>query len=514
MTQMAMPNKNIKKMRGKVKKIALIEPIRNFSPNMGLITLAAIPKLAGKEVKILYMFDYEYKSGDQLSNYSLKKIKDFDPDIIGVGFLSAEWHAAKVVIERLATAFDKIIVAGGRHPSSFPKDVLTWGADFVIVGEGETAFEELINCIENNGAGLESSVGIAFYKEDGAFHLNPRLKETANLDIIPAYHLIPYQNFINTKLGVVGRYLKSGWLATSRGCFSKCIYCRDNNFGGHLRFRSMDAVFDDIRLQLSNYDLDCFYIVDDMFAVKEKRVIEFCDRFIAIQKEFNKMLYFAATARTDTLTKPMVNAMEKAGCTQLTFGVESGSPKIHDILNTNKSCTTIVPAFEMLKESEIDTFVNFIIGVPGENEDDINLTLKIIDSIKPTTVGVTFLTPYPGTRLYDLACNNNWLDGDMKKEFVYRHNYKPQLNVGIDPSLLLNRAKRIYKKTSRKTILNVFTRHESIELIFDVIKMMFKHPVKVLDTIKSILTGDIDKFKTKYRHLLYVNTGLTINNGL
>lgn len=379
-----------------INNIVFIYPVNNFMPPLGLLSLAAMLEKEGKKIMVLPVFDYTYNQEKTIPQDVIEKLKAFNPDLIGIGFMSAECKPAKLIVESLKRVFTKVIlVAGGRHASNFPLETLLWGADYVVVGEGEVTLSELTEAL-SLGNSVSTIPGLAFMDTDKKMHFIARTEERADFNITPAYHLIPYQKFINTRMALVGRYLKSGWLTTSRGCFSKCIYCHDPNFGNQLRFRSMDAVMDDIRIQLKNYDLECFYIIDDMFAIKENRVIEFCDRFLDIQKEFKKKLYFAATARADTLTEGMIEAMKKAGCTQLSIGAESGSQRILDFLNTRKRVSDTIAAFEMLKGKHIDTFVNFIVGVPPENEKDISDTVELIRKIRPTLVSVSFLTAYPG----------------------------------------------------------------------------------------------------------------------
>ena len=499
-------NNDMLTMPRRIETVALIYPVMTFMPPLGLMTLATVLEKANKQVVITSMFHYEHELGMSISQHAIEKLKEFEPDMIGVGFMSAEWKAAKESIEYLRKIFkNTVIVAGNRHPSYFPADVLNWGANFVIVGEGETTLMELITALTQAPEELDKLHGLIFHDKEGNLRFKARIEETANLDIIPAYHLLPYQKFINARLATIGRYLKSGWLSTSRGCFSKCVYCYDSNFGKRLRFRSMDSVMEDIRVQLDYFDLNCFYITDDMFAVKESRVIEFCTKFLEIQKEFKKKLYFAATARTDTLTYPMVEALKSAGCTQLSIGVESGSQRIHDFLNTNKKVETIFPAFNLLKKSGIDTFVNFIFGVPGETDDDFQKTMDIIRYVKPATVGVSFLTAYPGTPLFDIARDKGWIKKD-DDSMRYRHSYeKSQLNCGLSAENLNYRKQEIYRMTFKYTLLNMLKKSESLEFFKDSMKLILKNPSDVFGIIKYILLVDIDKAKSSYRYLRFKN---------
>ncbi|QWR78589.1 B12-binding domain-containing radical SAM protein [Candidatus Magnetomonas plexicatena] len=488
----------------KINKVALIYPVKTFMPPLGLMTITTVLRKLGKEVAIFSVFDYEYIERAQVPEHVLDQLRRFAPDMIGIGFMSAEWLPGKVIIERLSEVYKDVpIVAGGRHPSSFPQDVLQWGADYVVVGEGETTITYLIDALEA-GNGLGEIHGLSFFDDDGKQFFKPGGKEKADLDIVPAYDIVPYQNFIDARLALVGRYVKAGWLSTSRGCFSKCIYCRDPNFGKGLRFRSLDSVKEDIKFQSTHYDLTCFLIIDEMFAIREQRVLEFCNMFIEIQKELNRKLHFAASARIDTLTESMVEAMKAAGCIQLSFGLESGSQRIHDFLQTNKNVETATRSFSILKGSGIDIFVNLIVGVPGETEYDIRETLELIKRFKPETVGVSYLTAYPGTPLFEMALEKGWLKQSDLDSLIYKHTFgESQLHCGIEPSVLKRRKQQLYNATLRSTMLNLFKGYESIALIRDMLLLGLRDFAGASSLIKSAFRFDIDKAKEIYRLLLF-----------
>jgi anaerobic magnesium-protoporphyrin IX monomethyl ester cyclase len=487
----------------RIDRVALIYPVATFMPPLGLMTLGSMLEQMGKEVCVVPMYSGTYGPGDAVLAKQLDRLAAFAPDLIGIGFMSAERQAARSVLEMLTPLFpEAVFVAGGRHPSCFPEEVLGWGADFSVVGEGETTLAELLQALEHDAGRLGQIPGLARLDEEGRVQCPVRPKETADLDIIPAYHLVPYQKFIDMRSAVTGRYLKSGWLATSRGCFSRCIYCRDVNFGGRLRLRSLDVVEADMELQARQYDLECFYIIDDMFAVNEARVLEFCRRFKGLCRRLGKRLLFAATARTDTLTRPMVAAMAEAGCTQLSIGVESGSQRVHDFLRTGKRVETVIPAFELLQGTSIDTFINLIVGVPVEREEDIDQTRELLAKIKPTTVSVTFLTAYPGTPLFDLAMKNKWLTADKLQKDAFQHSCgQVQLDIGLNEEVLLARREGLYRSTFSHTVGAILRRREVFRLGLDTIFSFVRNPRMVARMFGRLMAGDVNSFKDIYRQL-------------
>lgn len=493
--------------RKKIGRVALIFPVTDTMPPVGLMTIGAALERAGTRTIALSLYDYKHVDGMPMKPESIRAIEGFAPDMIGVGFLSADAKPAKAAIEYFKKAFPQsVIVAGGRHASVFPEAVLGWGADFVVVGEGETAIVELIDALGEGPRRIEALKNVAFLDGENAFRLSVDPGYGVDIDLIPAYHLVPYQRYIDARTAVTGRYLRYGCLITSRGCFSRCSFCRIPGFDRPLRFRSMRAIEEDILRQLEDYKLDGFYILDDMFAVNEKRVIEFCALFNRIKKERQRKLTFVATARADRLTRPMVEALKSAGCTQLGIGVESGSQRILDFLETGKKITAFPPAFEMLQGSGIDTFINLIAGVPGEEDEDILQTVELLKKIKASTVGVSFLTPYPGTPFFDLALRKGWIKDGFMDTIAFRHGFgEPQMDLGIPADVLQRRKSMLYGASIKRTLFSMLRRAEAVHLAADVMKLFSSRPGEAFRLTRSLASLNIDEFKDGFRLLLMRN---------
>jgi len=89
----------------KIERIALIYPVKSFMPPLGLITIASILKNKSIEVIVISLFDYEYKTEKNFSQKALDQLNNFKPDLIGIGFMSAEWDAAKNIIETIKNIY-------------------------------------------------------------------------------------------------------------------------------------------------------------------------------------------------------------------------------------------------------------------------------------------------------------------------------------------------------------------------------------------------------------------------
>ena len=141
------------------------------------------------------------------------------------------------------------------------------------------------------------------------------------------------------------------------------------------------------------------YFEEDLFTVNRKRVLEFCS---LVEKELPGKMW-AAQSRVDTIDQEMLRRMKRAGCDNLIFGVESGSQKILDILGKGFTVEQIENAFRWVKEAGIKAGMFLLLGVPGETQEDIEMTKRMIEKLEPTYIDVSLLTPIPGTEIYEMT---------------------------------------------------------------------------------------------------------------
>jgi radical SAM superfamily enzyme YgiQ (UPF0313 family) len=136
-------------------------------------------------------------------------------------------------------------------------------------------------------------------------------------------------------------------------------------------------------------------------------VERFCE--LLLEKKWDDFVW-VAQARVDTVKRDVLRKMKRAGCIQLDFGVESGSQTVLNTLRKGTKLNQIKQAFNIAREEGIRRFASFVIGTPGESIEDVELTESLIDEIKPDFTEFYYLTPYPGTELYEYAIKHNLID--------------------------------------------------------------------------------------------------------
>ena len=399
-------------------KIVLLYPYcleqRYYEENVsavpiGLYYLAALLLENRHDVEILNLYNLH---NDPQTIESI--LREKRADMIGFSVFNANrWGALDVA--KIAKQIDpnvKVVFGGvaathlwDHFLNHFPQ------VDFIVLGEGEYSFLELIHCVERNDFdGLETIKGIAFRKQDLAIKTEPA-ELIRDLDRLP----------------VPAKYFSYQYVTLTRGCPANCSFCGSPQFWGRkVRWHSADYFVTQLEL-LYRRGIIFFYFSDDTFTLKKNLVIEICKKILT--KELNISWY--AISRVDHIDEEILYWMRKAGCIQISYGVESGSEKIRKLLNKNLAKEQIKKAFSLTARYSILARAYFIYGCPGESTETIKETIDLIEEIKPLSIIFYVLRLFPGTALYrDFQQRMNltddvWLN---RIEDIPYFNYDPDLS--------------------------------------------------------------------------------------
>jgi len=193
------------------------------------------------------------------------------------------------------------------------------------------------------------------------------------------------------------KYFDYQHVSSTRGCPGKCTFCGSPQFWGYkVRFHSPEYFVEQLEL-LYRKGISFFYFSDDTFMIKKGSVIEICRKII----EKDLKITWVAISRVNFVSEDILYWMRKAGCTQISYGVESGSEKIRNhILNKNIKTDQIKKAFALTTKYGILARAYFIYGSPGESWATIEETTNLIREIKPLNIIFYILDIFPGTALY------------------------------------------------------------------------------------------------------------------
>jgi len=403
-------------------RILLINPLNTgyyyrlgaIYPPLGLAYLSSVLREKGHEVRIVDMNveKFDYKSFD----YTRFDIVGISTDTTRFPLAS---KIAKVVREQGVP-----VVLGGPHASAEVSEILEKRiADYIIVGEGEKAFLELVEAIKN-GEKYPKIPGLA-YLENGTVRIHPK-EFIKNLDEIP---FPDRENLLMDRYRTKFDGKPATSLITSRGCPFNCEFCSASQFMGFLwRKRSVPNVLEEIKLLVKKYGYGSLIFFDDNFTLDPKRVIEISE---GILKNDLKISWWAFSRADEILGhEDMVEAMAKSGCKMLFIGFESASDETLKEFNKKLSSSIAFDVVRILKKYKIDIFASFILGALSDTRETIKKTVKFAKKLGASIVQFSILTPYPGTRLFE-KLRSSLLTKDYEKydgtNLVFKHpNFTPK----------------------------------------------------------------------------------------
>ncbi|MCP4672297.1 MAG: radical SAM protein, partial [Desulfobacula sp.] len=306
-----------------------------------------------------------------------------NPDVIGISILHANrWGGIEIAGIAKQVNREVKIVFGGVGATFLWEHLLTHfeDIDFTVTGEGEYTFLNLIKWLEKKDyKGIENVKGIAF-KKKGKIIKNPEREVIPDLDNLPN----------------PAKYFKYQHVALTRGCPANCTFCGSPKiWGKKVRAHSSEYFVNQLEF-LYKKGITFFYFSDDTFTFKKDLVIDICKKIL----ERDLKISWVAISRVNFINEEILYWMRMAGCSQISYGVESGSKKIRDILNKNITKSQIKKTFKATASYGILPRAYFIYGSPEENWDTIGETIDLIHDIKPLNAIFYILDIFPGTRLY------------------------------------------------------------------------------------------------------------------
>lgn len=315
------------------------------------------------------------------------------PYIFGISCLTANinrgFEIARLIKERCPSG---VVIMGGIHPTVLPDDVVNSGVvDIVVRNEGEVTLFRLYEAIKA-GRDYRDIQGISFLKDGAVTHRGePPLVDMNELPIFP-YHLFePHR----------ARY-NFGFLTSSRGCPFDCIFCSQRAITGRTyRFMKTDKVIETIDIMVNKYGESNIVFSDDNFVVNKKRMTDICDAIV--EHGLDRKAAFMCQCRGDAITPEVLDHLKRANFNGISFGIESGSNRVLDVIKKAETVEDNVKGIMLAKKYGFKVSGTYILGLPTETRRERLMSYKMAKDLDLDYVRFNNATPYPGTELYEIA---------------------------------------------------------------------------------------------------------------
>jgi len=363
-------------------------------PSLNLASLAANVEEGLCEIKIADLVVKDKNPEKEL----LKVLKFNNPDVVGFTAMSFQYQTA-LNFAKLTKEFssETIVLLGGYHVTADKENIIESEdmnyIDFLIDGEGEVPFNELIKALVK-GNDFEAVPGISYKRNGKIFHNARPVKLLEPEEIkIPLRSARIYKNGFHI-LGKPGDVIE-----TSRGCVYNCNFCSIRNmYGKSFRKFSIDRILTDLE-DAKSFGAEAIFITDDNITIDGKRLIELSNEIT--RSKLNLIFAIQASVRGFKRNPGLAKAMAQAGTKIVFLGIENASDDNLEFMHKSNQLTandTEIVVKE-LKKQGILVVGGFIFGNPEDQEKDLVRNFDFAKKIGVDIQLFNILTPHLKTEL-------------------------------------------------------------------------------------------------------------------
>lgn len=366
----------------------MFEPFIPIGIPIGLASLYAVLRQDGKEV---CLYD-EQVTGDCLPRIC-KQFPDFQQRLIfGISVLTASYGRSLDLAALLRQQYpNSIIVFGGVHPSALPEEVLeNPQVDLVAQGEMEEHIVALYSALMDDQP-LDAIPNL-YYRSAGTIVQSVKSDARVDLNNLP---MMPYELFTNPQYNL-------GVVVSSRGCPYRCIFCSNRVvIDARYRFKAARLIADEIELLYRKFGQRHIVFADDNLLVIKDRVYELLKELR--DRELVGKIEFSFQGRADNTDEQLLKALFDHGFYHIAFGMETGSERVMKVIHKGETVQECYDAVQLARRVGFRVTATFMMGMPTETHEERMESVRLAIRSGLRTARFNNATPYPGTRLIDIA---------------------------------------------------------------------------------------------------------------
>lgn len=366
-----------------------------FMPGLGILYIAALMRQEGLSVELL---DAEGRGLDTES--TVHNIVKRNPGVVGITATTLSIASAAKVAKELKNRIPYVkIFVGGPHVTALPIETMKSfpHIDGCVLGDGELSFTKIVHNIQD-GIRIERDVDGLVWRRDDEVLINPKRGHLEDPDTLPfpAWDLLARFPQIYKPPFHSYRRLPVANIITARGCPHVCSFCDRSVFGNNIHRHSIEYVTEMIEYLTKDFGIKEISIKDDTFVFSSEQVMEFCRQLC--NKNLN--ITWSCNSRVDYIKDEILREMKKAGCWMVSYGIESGSPRMLKKMMKGITKKQVKDALSLTRKNGIVSKGFFMIGIPGETIDSMEETLNFINDLPLDELNINYFTPFPGSKLF------------------------------------------------------------------------------------------------------------------
>ena len=338
---------------------------------------------------------------NNISNDSLhQQLAQLQPDVVGTTSITPSIYVAEEVLKiAQSVAPNALRILGGVHATFMYRQVLSeapW-IDVIVRGEGEEILTALMRAVQAGDwpENRHKIKGLA-YIDGGEIVATPAAPTVKELDAItPDWSLLEWEKYIYVPLN-----RRVAIPSMARGCPFTCSFCSQWKFWRDYRVRDPKKVVDEIEDLVENHGVGFFILADEEPTINRRKFIEFCNELIARNLP-DRVQWGINTRVTDIMRdKDLLGLYRKAGLVHVSLGTEAAAQLKLDQFNKETTVAQNKEAIRLLREADIFTEAQFIVGLDNETPETLEETYRMAWDWQPDLANWSMYTPWPFTPLF------------------------------------------------------------------------------------------------------------------
>lgn len=414
-------------------------PIRSVPtdyPPFGSMAIIQALRKVGEKAEF-YNIDYFRYGHEEIEAY----FREHQFDVVGISSVVSTAYSYTKYLSNLIHCVSPhtVIIVGGNLAASAEILLRKCKVDICVAGDGELIIQGLVRAL--NGKSLNFDLlrgikGICFLDEKGEFcftgygaKISAEDIEWPDYSILEADGSLPY--FISDKIdervydyeGVIEPGKKLALVVMSKGCVARCTFCHRWEKG--YRARPVDKIIEHVRYLINHYNVGSIVIGDENFGSDQKAAREIASRLGELG-----VVWSVGGVRTSTVSKESLQHWKNNGCYMVIFGVESGSPKMLNVMEKNSTLSKNINAIKWTGEVGLGTVIQLVLGMPGEDDETINETIGFLKEISSSMkwwkdraasdlISINYAQALPGTPLYEYDRQHGLIGTSLDEEEKY-----------------------------------------------------------------------------------------------